>query len=95
MPSAPEHGSVLISGTKDSPRAGTLAIFSCDEGRILHGPATSRCLEEGFWTFPPPECRGKFVISVISLNISIIFQGNSVKAQIIIRIICKFIEPWN
>ncbi|XP_055934523.1 sushi, von Willebrand factor type A, EGF and pentraxin domain-containing protein 1-like [Argiope bruennichi] len=53
-PVAPEHGTVEIIGDKSS--VGSMALYTCNEGRILIGSATSRCLDIGEWTFPTPKC---------------------------------------
>lgn len=56
MPLKPEHGSVLITGPENHPRAGSLAIFSCEGDRMADGPTASKCLDTGDWTYPPPNC---------------------------------------
>ena len=61
MPQAPEYGAVQISGSHNKLLAGTLALFSCEGNRIVDGPTTSKCLETGEWTFPPPKCLGKLL----------------------------------
>lgn len=61
MPQQPEHGSLQITGSNNKILAGTLALFSCDDNRIVDGPTTSKCLENGEWTFPPPKCLGKLL----------------------------------
>lgn len=57
----PEHGSLQIMGSKNKILAGSLAFFSCNDNRIVDGPTTSKCLENGEWTFPPPKCLGKLL----------------------------------
>ncbi|GFS28573.1 hypothetical protein NPIL_108341 [Nephila pilipes] len=56
-PAAPEFGSVLVVGRNSA--AGSRAIFTCKEGREVVGSATSKCLETGEWSFPPPKCERK------------------------------------
>lgn len=52
----PDHGSVNFIGAEGNPRAGTIAIFSCEGDRIPSGPTSSKCLSIGQWTFPAPDC---------------------------------------
>ncbi|XP_071035623.1 sushi, von Willebrand factor type A, EGF and pentraxin domain-containing protein 1 [Parasteatoda tepidariorum] len=54
MPSAPKHGFVELLG--GNPRVGSIAIYKCEDERILVGSTTSKCLEIGEWTFPTPKC---------------------------------------
>ncbi|CAL1274371.1 unnamed protein product [Larinioides sclopetarius] len=53
-PPAPEHGNVQVIGEKSS--VGSRALYTCDEGRVLVGSASSKCLDIGEWTFPTPRC---------------------------------------
>lgn len=35
-----------------------LVGYSCDEGFRLIGSTTARCMQNGTWSSPPPECAG-------------------------------------
>ncbi|WAR08657.1 CSMD3-like protein [Mya arenaria] len=56
-PTLPEgnllYGSVIFP---DIPSAGQIAVYSCDAGYALSGPALRTCLTSGIWSGTEPEC---------------------------------------
>jgi len=56
IPESPENGRVqVLTGTR-SFKFGATVFVLCDEGYVLSGNNTRRCMEGGKWTGPPPSC---------------------------------------
>ena len=51
---APDDGGVDTTGTE----AGSVALYSCDVGRVLTGSTARVCGNDGIWTPTPPTCPG-------------------------------------
>ena len=51
----PANGSV---DTSSGTTAGSVALYSCDQGLVLTGSAARVCGGKGLWTPAPPTCEG-------------------------------------
>ena len=52
---APANGSV---DTSSGTTAGSVALYSCDQGLVLTGSAARVCGSDGRWNPVPPSCEG-------------------------------------
>ena len=77
-----------VVDTSSGTTAGSVAFYSCDQGRILTGSAARVCGSNGLWTPATPSCNGiycyclsnvcKFAsaICVISDVIKLVYAAN-------------------
>ena len=58
-PVAPSHGYTLLSKLADG-----VAIYSCQDGYLLHGQEMRYCLQDGAWGGVVPKCIGRCPLSI-------------------------------
>ena len=60
-PAPPANGRVTVSSTT----AGSLALYSCNEGHRLVGHRQRTCsASNGEWTYSAPSCQSEFIIVI-------------------------------
>lgn len=60
-PAAADDSGVLV--TVASSTVGGQAVYSCQEGRRLVGPASRKCLLSGLWEGSQPDCECKILVA--------------------------------